>query len=67
MISAVLDCKVIPSDSPNTSPDGNYEPNGFANARCKLHLLRTNKTGSTNNDWVTQPTSPTARPQIHIT
>ncbi|KAL0633748.1 hypothetical protein Q9L58_007352 [Maublancomyces gigas] len=25
--------KVIPQDSPNTSPDGDYEPDGFANER----------------------------------
>lgn len=28
--------KVIPQDSPNTSPDGDYEPDGFANERCEL-------------------------------
>jgi pectate lyase len=27
--------KVIPADSPNTSPDGDYEPDGFANIRGK--------------------------------
>jgi pectate lyase len=25
--------KVIPADSPNTSPDGDYEPDGYANVR----------------------------------
>lgn len=38
--------KVIPEDSPNTSPDGDYEPDGFANIR--------------SNDWNGSPYNVTA-------
>lgn len=30
--------KVIPEDSPNSGPDGDYEPDGFANARSKIYI-----------------------------
>ena len=46
---------VIPEDSPNTSPDGDFEIDGFANLGASmysavLHALN-NTYKSTENDW----------------